>query len=64
MNHLRMVLVMKCFDRLPREQREWIANLHFSLHDDHILKGTDDVASAKGFVERGVIYFRPGNGQN
>ena len=64
-NNQRMALVMRCFDKLPLHLREWIANLHFSLHDDHILRGAQEVENCKFFIESGGVHHeRPGNGQN
>jgi len=61
----RMAIVMSCYDKLPYELREWIANLHFSLHDDHILRGAKEVYSCKAYVEsNGEVTYRKGNGQN
>ncbi len=61
----RMVIVMKCFDKLPLHLREWITNLHFSLHDDHILRGADEVERCKVYIESGGIHHESrGNGQN
>lgn len=60
-----MQIVMECYDKLPYELREWISNLHFSLHDDHILRGENEVRSCKIDVESGgKINYLPGNGQN
>jgi len=65
MDTRRMAIVMQCFDKLPKELREWIANLHFSLHDDHILRGLKDVENAKKYVESNQpIIYKKGNGQN
>lgn len=60
-----MQIVMECYDKLPYELREWISNLHFSLHDDHILRGENEVRNCKNDVESGgKINYLPGNGQN
>ena len=65
MNRNRMQLVMECYDNLPYELRNWIADLHFSLHDDHILRGKIEVGNCKIDVESGgKINYLPGNGQN
>ena len=64
-NTQRMVLVLVCYDRLPLHLRYWISNLHFSLHDDHILRGAIDVEKCKQFIESGGAYYEKlGNGQN
>ena len=56
---------MSCFDKLPYELRDWIANLHFSLHDDHILRGEREVSRCKDYVDNdGEIKYYKGNGQN
>jgi hypothetical protein len=61
----RMQIVMSCFDKLPFELRQWIAELHFSLHDDHILRGEHEVRNCKIYVENnGKINYYKGNGQN
>lgn len=60
-----MLLVMRCFDKLPPHLREWIMSLHFSLHDDHILRGEKEVERCKAFIELGGIHHEErGNGQN
>lgn len=60
-----MVLVMQCYDKLPVHLRVWISDLHFSLHDDHILRGAQEVERCKAFIESGgVHHVLPGNGQN
>jgi hypothetical protein len=65
LDHKRMVIVMTCFDKLPYEMRDWISNLHFSLHDDHILRGYKEVLMCKEWVESGKqINYYAGNGQN
>ncbi len=64
-NIQRMALVMRCYDKLPPHLRIWISSLHFSLHDDHILRGASDVEQCKKFIESGGIHYeKPGNGQN
>lgn len=61
----RMKIVMTCFDKLPYELRDWIANLHFSLHDDHILRGQREVERCKDYIDNdGVVTYLKGNGQN
>ena len=65
MDKSRMELVMRCFDRLPPDLREWISNLDFSLHDDHILRGADEIRYCKRWLENGgKRHDRQGNGQN
>jgi hypothetical protein len=65
MDMQRMAIVMKCFDKLPLHLREWVSNLKFSLHDDHILRGTAEVERCKVFIESGGIHHESrGNGQN
>ena len=60
-----MQIVMECYDKLPEELRIWVSNLHFSLHDDHILRGTQEVQRCKDYIENGgQEIFLPGNGQN
>jgi hypothetical protein len=60
-----MAMVMRCYDKLPLHLRIWISNLHFSLHDDHILRGAGEVEQCKKFIESGGIHYeKPGNGQN
>jgi hypothetical protein len=60
-----MNLVMECFDLLPADLRYWVSNLHFSLHDDHILRGTKEVRKCKNDIEAGgKVIFLPSNGQN
>ena len=64
-NIQRRIVVMRCYDKLPLHLREWIAELHFSLHDDHILRGTAEVERCKAFIESGGVHYeKPGNGQN
>ena len=61
----RMEVVMRCYDKLPIHLREWISTLSFSLHDDHILRGIEDVEECKKYVENGGLpHYLPGNGQN
>lgn len=61
----RMAIVMKCFDKLPLHLREWITELHFALHDDHILQGAKEVERCKAFLEEGGVHYeKRGNGQN
>lgn len=61
----RLQIVMQCYDKLPIELRQWISKLHFSLHDDHILRGEMEVEKCKSYVEGGgVIRYYKGNGQN
>jgi len=61
----RMKIVMSCFDKLPADLRKWIAELHFSLHDDHILRGEREVRNCKIYVDNdGEIKYYKGNGQN
>lgn len=61
----RLEIVMKCYDKLSPELRQWVANLHFSLHDDHILKGINEIERCKEFLDGGgQEHYRPGNGQN
>lgn len=56
---------MACFDKLPQYQRDWINNNeHLSLHDDHILRGKAEVDRCIAEVEKGNIYYKPGNCQN
>lgn len=56
---------MRCYDKLPPHLRAWIAELSFSLHDDHILRGAGEIEQCKAFIEGGgEPNFRPGNGQN
>ena len=60
-----MQIVMECFDNLHPDLRLWINNLHFSLHDDHILRGNTEVMRCKQFLESGgKEHYNPGNGQN
>jgi len=61
----RLQIVMSCYDKLPPELRQWIANLDFSLHDDHILRGLKEIERCKIYVEgNGEISYYNGNGQN
>lgn len=61
----RMALVMCCYDKLPANLRTWISQLHFSLHDDHILRGAKEVERCKNFIESGGTHHeKSGNGQN
>lgn len=56
---------MRCYDKLPPELRTWVANLDFSLHDDHILKGINEIERCKTFLDNGgKEHYKPGNGQN
>jgi len=56
---------MGCFDRLPQYQRDWINNCEkLNLHDDHILRGKQEVDRCMAEVEKGRISYKPGNGQN
>ena len=65
MNHNRLRLVMSCFDKLPQYQRDWINNNDLlNLHDDHILRGKNEVDRCIEEVGRGNIYYKEGNGQN
>jgi len=61
----RRKVVMACFDKLPRYQRDWINNNPtLNLHDDHILRGKDEVDRCMAEVAKGNIYYKEGNGQN
>lgn len=61
----KMELVMRCYDKLPVNLREWISSLNFSLHDDHILRGAKEVERCKDFIESGGTHHeKSGNGQN
>ena len=61
----RMEVVMRCYDKLPIHLREWISTLSFSLHDDHILRGIEEVEACKKYIENGgEPYYMPGNNQN
>jgi len=52
---------MNCFDKLPQYQRDWINTCEkLNLHDDHILRGKDEVDRCMQEVERGNIYYKPG----
>jgi hypothetical protein len=65
MDHARLKIVMGCFDRLPQYQRDWINNCEkLNLHDDHILRGKQEVDRCMAEVEKGRISYKPGNGQN
>lgn len=56
---------MQCFDRLSPDLRDWINNLHFNLHDDHILRGQKEVERCKQFLDNGgQEHYNRGNGQN
>lgn len=58
-------MVMSCYDKLPKELRDWVSDLHFNLHDDHILRGSKEVQQCKDFIESGGQHHeKPGNGQN
>lgn len=61
----RMKIVMNCYDKLPVDLRNWISNLNFSLHDDHILRGEREIRKCKIYVDNGgrINYYK-GNGQN
>lgn len=60
-----MKIVMECYDKLPEHLRTWVADLHFSLHDDHILRGIDEVEGCKTFIENGGQWHeQKGNEQN
>jgi Family of unknown function (DUF6525) len=60
----RRVVVMACFDKLPRELREWIQSLPFNLHDDHILQGEKEVRRCVECVRVGNVYYKQGANQN
>ena len=61
----RMSVVMQCFDKLPKDLREWVSNLHFSLHDDHILRGEREIRECKLQLENNCrVIYKSGNGQN
>lgn len=65
MDHNKLQMVMRCFDRLPEYQRTWINNNDMlNLHDDHILRGQKEVDRCMAEFSRGNIYYKPGNGQN
>jgi len=65
MDHARLKIVMGCFDKLPRYQRDWINNCEkLNLHDDHILRGAQEVDRCMVEVEKGRIIYKAGNGQN
>lgn len=65
LDHNRLVVVMECFDQLPQYQRDWINNNEqLNLHDDHILRGQQEVDRCMVEVERGNIVYKEGNGQN
>ena len=53
MNHQRLQIVMACFDKLSPEMRHWLNNLHFNIHDDHILKGQKEIERCKEFLDNG-----------
>ena len=56
---------MECFDQLPQYQRDWINNNEqLNLHDDHILRGSQEVDRCMVEVEKGNIVYKEGNGQN
>ena len=64
-DHKRMKLLMACFDKLPYEQRNWISNLSFSIADEHIFRGTKEIAGCKEYLENGGrVHWVKGNGQN
>lgn len=46
---------MQCYDKLPSDLKIWIQNLHFNLHDDHILRGKEEVYRCKAYIESGGI---------
>jgi tRNA A22 N-methylase len=56
----RRRLVMICFERLPEDLRNWINYLDFNLHDDHILRGAQEVYRCKAFLESGGKPHFPG----
>lgn len=61
----RLAVVMACFDQLPQYQRDWINNNEqLNLHDDHILRGKQEVDRCMVEVEKGNIVYKEGNGQN
>lgn len=65
MDTARLKIVMACYDKLPVHLRDWVADLSFSLHDDHILRGAIEVERCKAFLESGgQPDYRLGNGQN
>ena len=65
MDRNRLQIVMSCFDKLPKYQRDWINNNEkLNLHDDHILRGKSEVDRCMIDVENGNIYYKNGNGQN
>jgi len=56
---------MACFEQLPQYQRDWINNNEqLNLHDDHILRGKQEVDRCMVEVEKGNIVYKEGNGQN
>jgi hypothetical protein len=56
---------MACFDKLPQYQRDWINNnTQLNLHDDHILRGKNEVDRCIQAVNNGNIYYKAGNNQN
>lgn len=64
-NFHKMNIVMECYDKLPQDLRQWIAGLHFSLHDDHILRGIEEIKRCKKSIEDSEpIIYKSGNGQN
>jgi hypothetical protein len=65
MDYIRLQTVMACFDKLPQYQRDWINNnTQLNLHDDHILRGKNEVDRCIQAVNNGNIYYKAGNNQN
>lgn len=64
--HYRRKIIMSCFDKLPRDLRDWINNLHFRITDDYILEGEDKVRWFKKYVESGgrIVYTNDGDEKN
>lgn len=51
-NNQRIVL-MECFDNLPRDLRDWINYNWYSVHNDEIMQGTKRIRQSKEFIENG-----------
>jgi hypothetical protein len=61
----RMEAVMEAYDCLPEKLRRFVQQLDFSLHDSHIMMGSQEVARVKIFLQHGGRpHFEEGNGQN
>lgn len=57
--------VMNAYDKLSPKMRKFIQNLDFSLHDEHVLEGENEVRRVRIYLMNGgQVTFKEGNSQN